>query len=162
MHCRISGVADHYAENDAHALEIGRNIVSNLNRNKCNNNGEIDIHSNYEEPKFSRDEILGLIPKDNKQQMDMRLIISRIVDGSRFDEFKMYFGQTLVTGFARVCGIPVGIVANNGILFADSAQKGLFLFLFFAICLRFCIVCLFYVLFCFFWNILAQFFVCAL
>ena len=131
VHCRISGVSDYYAENDNHALEIGRNIISNLNRNKVNNNGEIDIENNYEAPQYDANEILGLIPKDSKQQMDMRLIIARIVDSSKFDEFKMYYGQTLITGFARICGIPVGIVANNGILFSESAQKGKILFLFF-------------------------------
>ena len=154
VHCRISGVADHYAENDEHALQIGRNIVSNLNRNKVNNNGEIDIINNYEPPQYDANEILGLIPKDTKQQMDMRLIIARIVDSSKFDEFKMYYGQTLITGFARICGIPVGIVANNGILFSESAQKGktfffvwffcfVFLFCFFVLFVLFVLVLLF-------------------
>ena len=119
VHCRISGVTDYYAENDQHALEIGRNIVYNLNRNK-------DIKSNsFMEPKYDINEILGLIPSlGSNEQMDMRKIICRIVDGSVFDEFKMYYGQTLITGFGSIYGIKCGIIANNGLLFPESAQKG--------------------------------------
>ena len=122
VHCKISGVADYYAENDQHALEIGRNIVSNLNFEE---NTNIPILSKeIEQPKYDINDILGLIPTDVTIQMDIRKIISRIVDGSKLDEFKMYYGQTLVTGFASIDGMKCGIIANNGVLFSDSAQKG--------------------------------------
>ena len=122
IHCKISGVADYYAENDLHALEIGRNIVSNLNYFQQSKK-QLNIQL-IEEPKYDINDILGLIPPDVTIQMDIRKIISRIVDGSKFDEFKMYYGQTLVTGFANIDGMKCGIVANNGVLFSDSAQKG--------------------------------------
>ncbi|WP_448566697.1 carboxyl transferase domain-containing protein [Thalassotalea ganghwensis] len=120
VHCRTSGVADHYAQNDHHALEIARKAVSNLNRVKP---VEMDIKA-IEEPAYSVDEIYGIVPKDARQPFDIREIIARIVDGSHFDEFKALYGTTLVCGFARIFGYPVGIVANNGILFGESAQKG--------------------------------------
>lgn len=121
VHCFISGVSDHYAENDAHALQIGRNIIQNLNIMPAVLK---QIVGDIEPPKFDIDDILGLIPKDKQKMMDQRQIIARIVDGSKFDEFKCFFGQTLITGFARIYGVLVGIIANNGVLFSDSAQKG--------------------------------------
>jgi 3-methylcrotonyl-CoA carboxylase beta subunit len=120
VHCRTSGVADHLAQNDHHALEIARNIVGNLNRVK-------PVTLNIQpivEPAYDGQEIYGIIPKDARQPFDIREIIARVVDGSNFDEFKALYGATLVCGFARIFGYPVGIVANNGILFGESAQKG--------------------------------------
>lgn len=120
LHARTSGVVDHYAADDFHALAIARSIVGNLNRTK---NISLDIRA-PEEPKYSPDEIYGVIPADAKTPYDVREVILRLVDGSRFDEFKALYGQTLVTGFAHIHGYPVGIVANNGILFSESALKG--------------------------------------
>lgn len=120
VHCRTSGVSDHYAQNDHHALQLARQSVSRLNRIK-------PIQSDVkpvEEPQYDPKEIYGIIPKDARQPYDVREIIARIVDGSDFDEFKALYGTTLVCGFARIFGYPVGIVANNGILFGESAQKG--------------------------------------
>lgn len=120
VHCRTSGVADHYAQNDHHALEIARNAVGNLNRVKPM---QVSIE-HVEEPTYDPSEIYGVIPKDSRQPYDVREIIARVVDGSNFDEFKSLYGTTLVCGFARIFGYPVGIVANNGILFGESAEKG--------------------------------------
>jgi 3-methylcrotonyl-CoA carboxylase beta subunit len=120
VHTRISGVADHLAENDNHALYIARRIVGNLNRSKPVNM----VLGGGEEPLYDPDEIYGIIPSDTRKPYDVREVIARIVDGSRFDEFKSRYGTTLVTGFAQLYGYPVGIVANNGILFGESAQKG--------------------------------------
>jgi len=120
VHCRTSGVADHYAQNDHHALEIARNAISNLNRVKPINMNIKPV----EEPGYQAEEIYGIVPKDTRQPFDIREIIARIVDGSEFDEFKALYGTTLVCGFARIYGYPIGIVANNGILFGESAQKG--------------------------------------
>lgn len=120
MHCSVSGVTDHFAKNDYHALEITRRIVSNLNRKK---NPSVVI-TPPEEPLYDANELFGIIPKDTKKQFDVRHIIARVVDGSKFDEFKKLYGNTLVCGFARIHGMPVGIVANNGILFGESAAKG--------------------------------------
>ncbi|NLH83270.1 MAG: methylcrotonoyl-CoA carboxylase [Phyllobacteriaceae bacterium] len=120
VHTRLSGVADHLAENDAHALAIARRIVGNLNRAKPTG----PVLSGGEEPLYDPEEIWGIIPADTRHHYDVREIIARIVDGSRFDEFKARYGTTLVTGFAHLYGQPVGIVANNGILFGESAQKG--------------------------------------
>lgn len=120
VHCRTSGVSDHYAQNDHHALDIARNAVKNLNRVK-------PVQMNIEqvsEPAYDSKEIYGVIPKDSRQPYDVREVIARVVDGSEFDEFKALYGTTLVCGFARIYGYPVGIVANNGILFGESAQKG--------------------------------------
>ncbi|MBA6265503.1 MAG: carboxyl transferase domain-containing protein [Colwellia sp.] len=120
IHCRTSGVADHYAQNDHHALEIARNVVGNLNRVK-------PVTMNIQpivEPAYDAQEIYGVVPKDARQPFDIREIIARVVDGSNFDEFKALYGTTLVCGFARIFGYPVGIIANNGILFGESAQKG--------------------------------------
>ncbi|WP_114009070.1 carboxyl transferase domain-containing protein [Cohaesibacter intestini] len=120
VHTKTSGVADHYALNDAHALEIARSVVGNLNRRK-----DVDIELREPvEPLFDPDELNGIVPVDLKKQYDIREVIARLVDGSRFDEFKARFGTTLVTGFAHIYGMPVGIIANNGILFSESAQKG--------------------------------------
>ncbi len=120
VHTRISGVADHLAENDSHALNIARHIVGNLNRAKPNG----VAFATSEEPAYDPSEIYGVIPSDTKKPYDVREIIARVVDGSRLDEFKARYGSTLVTGFAHLYGMPVGIIANNGILFGESAQKG--------------------------------------
>ena len=120
VHCRVSGVTDHYAQDDGHALAIARRIVGNLNRVKPVG---LDI-AKPEEPLYDPREIYGIIPADRRKPYDVREIIARLVDGSRLDEFKQSYGTTLVCGFARLWGYPVGIVANNGILFSESAQKG--------------------------------------
>jgi len=120
VHTRQSGVADHYAQNDAHALAIARTIVANLNRTK---NPGLVVREPVE-PLYSADELHGVIPTDTRKPYDVREVIARLVDASEFDEFKQDYGVTLVTGFARVWGYPVGIVANNGILFSESALKG--------------------------------------
>ena len=120
VHTRVSGVADHLAENDSHALFIARHIVGNLNRKKPN---PVTFQS-IEEPAYDPSEIYGVIPTDTRKPYDVREIIARVVDGSRLDEFKVRYGTTLVTGFAHLYGMPVGIIANNGILFGESAQKG--------------------------------------
>ena len=119
VHTRLSGVADHLADDDLHALAIARRIVASLNRTKP----ETVTFEASEEPLYDPKEIYGLIPRDTKKGYDVREVIARIVDGSRLDEFKARYGATLVTGFARLYGMPVGIVANNGILFSESAQK---------------------------------------
>ena len=119
VHAKKSGVVDHYANDDSHALTIARSIVANLNQPK-----RVDLE--YEdpvEPKYATEELDGIVPADLKKQYDAREIIARLVDGSEFDEFKTLFGATLVTGFARLYGIPVAILANNGILYSESAQK---------------------------------------
>jgi 3-methylcrotonyl-CoA carboxylase beta subunit len=120
VHTSISGVADHYAENDAHALAIARDIVGHLNRTKAM---PLALRAPVE-PRYAADELYGVIPQDTRRPFDIREVIARIVDGSEFHEFKARYGKTLVTGFAHVHGYPVGIVANNGILFAESALKG--------------------------------------
>ena len=120
VHTRISGVADHFAENDAHALALLRRVVANLNRRKPLST---DIAA-PEEPAYDPQELYGIIPADTRKPYDVREVIARLVDGSRFDEFKQRYGNTLITGFARIHGYPIGIVANNGILFSESAQKG--------------------------------------
>lgn len=119
VHCENSGVTDHFAEDDEHAIEITRSIVENLNHRR---KMQITIKQNAE-PLYDAKEIYGIIPKDSRIPFDVREIIARIVDGSRFHEFKPLFGKTLVTGFAHIWGIPVGIIANNGVLFSESAQK---------------------------------------
>ena len=120
VHCRISGVADHYALNDEHALEITRNIIENLDSPK-----KFDIgRKESQEPFYDISELYGVMPKDIRKPFDVREIIARIVDGSEFQEFKELYGQTLVTGFARIMGYPVGIIGNNGVLFSESALKG--------------------------------------
>lgn len=118
-HCEVSGVTDHMAEDDQHAIEITRDIVANLNKKK---------HTPFkitpvEEPLFNIDEIHGVIPSDARKPFDVREVIARIVDGSRMHEFKEFYAKTIVCGFARIFGVPVGIVANNGVLFSESALK---------------------------------------
>ncbi len=120
VHARTSGVADHYALNDLHALQIARRIVSHLNRTK---RADLDVRE-PQEPAYDPAELHGVIPTDPRKPYDVREIIARIVDASELDEFKPLYGTTLVTGFAHICGYPVGVVANNGILFSESALKG--------------------------------------
>jgi len=120
VHTRLSGVADYLAEDDAHALALARRAVSHLNREKPHS---VQWQS-PEDPAYDPDEILGAVPAGLRTPYDIREVIARVVDGSRFDEFKPRFGETLVTGFAHVKGCPVGIVANNGVLFSEAAQKG--------------------------------------
>ena len=120
VHTRLSGVADYLAEDDAHALALARQAVANLNIVKPS---ELDLRT-PEDPAYDPDEILGVVPADLKTPYDIREVIARVVDGSRFDEFKARYGTTLVCGFAHVMGMPVGIIANNGVLFSESAVKG--------------------------------------
>ncbi len=120
VHCKTSGVADHYAENDEHALALARRCIANLNWRK---QGEINSRVPIA-PRYAAEELYGVIPADAKQPFDVREVIARLVDDSAFDEFKALFGATLVCGFAHLHGYPVAILANNGILFAESAQKG--------------------------------------
>ncbi|TAL27062.1 MAG: methylcrotonoyl-CoA carboxylase [Aquabacterium sp.] len=120
VHTRLSGVADHLAEDDAHALQLARRIVANLNRQPP----ALPAAGTVEEPLYDPREIYGIVPADTRKPYDVREIIARLVDGSRLDEFKARYGTTLVTGFARIHGMPIGIVANNGILFSESALKG--------------------------------------
>lgn len=120
VHTRLSGVADHLAQNDAHAIALARQAVATLNHRK-------EVTQALREPRaplFAADEIYGVIPTDVRKPYDVREIIARIVDGSEFHEFKARFGSTLVCGFAHIEGMPIGIVANNGVLFSESAQKG--------------------------------------
>jgi 3-methylcrotonyl-CoA carboxylase beta subunit len=120
IHATISGVVDHIANDDYHALGIARTIVGNLNRTK-----RVGLNCQQPaEPKYPADELLGIIPVDRHQPFDIREVIARIVDNSVLDEFKASYGTTLVCGFAHLHGYPVGIVANNGILFSESALKG--------------------------------------
>ncbi len=120
VHSKISGVTDHMARDDLHALQLARRSIRNLNRVK---NINIDLRKPVD-PLYDTSELTGIAPVDLRKPFDVREIIARIVDGSEFDEFKKLYGETLVTGFARIHGYPVGIVANNGILFSESAQKG--------------------------------------
>jgi 3-methylcrotonyl-CoA carboxylase beta subunit len=120
VHTRLSGVADHLAQNDVHALALARQCVKSLNAQKQPN---IATHAPVQ-PKYDAQELYGVIPTDTRKPFDVREIIARIVDGSEFDEFKARFGTTLVCGFSRIEGMPVGIIANNGILFSESALKG--------------------------------------
>ncbi len=120
VHTRISGVADHLAENDAHALWLARRVVAHLNRRKT---VSLALGS-AEPPRYDPEELYGVVPVDLRKPYDVREVIARLVDGSRFDEFKARYGTTLVTGFAELFGYPVGIVANNGVLFSESALKG--------------------------------------
>jgi acetyl-CoA carboxylase carboxyltransferase component len=121
VHTRQSGVADYYATSDEHALALARQIVSNLHARKPEPPWEV---TEPQAPAADPGELYGLVPEDFRHQADARELIARIVDGSRFDEFKALYGETLVTGFARIEGYPVAILANNGVLFAESSQKG--------------------------------------
>jgi acetyl-CoA carboxylase carboxyltransferase component len=120
VHCRISGVSDYYAQNDQHALDIARNIVETLDKPK---KFPLDM-AESEDPYYDPEEIYGIVPTDVRKPYNIKDVIARIVDGSRFQEFKELYGQTIVCGFARIMGYPVGIVANNGVLFSESAVKG--------------------------------------
>jgi len=120
VHARQSGVTDHYAQNDHHALKLVRRAVNRLNRVKPVG---LDLRE-VQEPLYGAEEIYGIVPGDARKPYDVREVIARVVDGSAFDEFKTLYGTTLICGFARIHGYPVGIVANNGILFGESAQKG--------------------------------------
>ncbi|MFQ6083360.1 MAG: carboxyl transferase domain-containing protein [Candidatus Aminicenantia bacterium] len=120
VHCRISGVSDYYALNDQHALEIARNIVETLDPPQ---KFELDT-APPEDPYYDPEEIYGILPKDLRKTFDIKEIIARLVDGSRFQEFKELYGLTLVCGFARIMGYPVGILGNNGVLFSESSVKG--------------------------------------
>jgi 3-methylcrotonyl-CoA carboxylase beta subunit len=120
VHTRLSGVADHLAQNDMHALSIVRQSIKNLNKKKQLVG---DLHASVA-PKYVASELYGVIPTDTRKPFDVREIIARVVDGSEFDEFKARYGATLICGFARIEGMPVGIIANNGILFSESALKG--------------------------------------
>jgi 3-methylcrotonyl-CoA carboxylase beta subunit/propionyl-CoA carboxylase len=119
VHTRVSGVADYFAEDDAHALELARTIISTLNRVKPS---PPDVAS-PEDPKYDPAELYGIVPLDLRKQYDVREVIARLVDGSRFDEFKARYATTIVTGFARLHGLLVGVIANNGVLFSESALK---------------------------------------
>ncbi len=120
MHCKVSGVADYYAENDQHAVQLARNAVANLNRVKL---GPVALKPVLA-PRLAIEDLYDIVPVDLRQPYDVRAVIQRLVDDSVMDEFKALFGTTLVTCFAHIHGMPVGIVANNGILLSDSAQKG--------------------------------------
>jgi 3-methylcrotonyl-CoA carboxylase beta subunit len=120
MHCKVSGVTDHLAENDEHALSLARNIVKHLNREKYIPLKTKDVV----EPVFPAEELYKVVSSDLKKPYDVKEVIARLVDGSEFEEFKAHYGSTLVCGFAHIYGYPIGIVANNGILFGESAQKG--------------------------------------
>jgi len=120
VHSRTSGVTDHYANDDAHALSIARRIVGNLNHRKDN---PLNMAPSRE-PAYAAKELYGIVPATSRKPYDVREVIARVVDGSEFDEFKQLYGTTLVCGFAHIFGYPVGIIANNGILFSESALKG--------------------------------------
>lgn len=137
LHCKISGVTDHYAVDDEHALYLARNIIKNLNkpstimyneRLKNTSNTSVNFKSDaiesIEEPLYDPKEIYGIVESNLTKLYDVREVIARIVDGSRFDEFKKLYGETLVCGFARVYGQLVGIIGNNGVILPESALKG--------------------------------------
>ncbi|RWR92571.1 methylcrotonoyl-CoA carboxylase beta chain, mitochondrial [Cinnamomum micranthum f. kanehirae] len=126
LHCKISGVSDHFADDELHGLAIGRHIVKNLHmagKQRATNSLSSSLQD-YQDPLYDERELRSIAPTDHKQSFDIRSVIARIVDGSEFDEFKKLYGSTLVTGFARIFGQPVGIIGNNGILFTESALKG--------------------------------------
>ncbi len=120
VHCRLSGVADYYAQDDSHALELARRAVANLN---FKTRGKKFVEE-FKEPLFASEELYGLVPADPRYPFEVREVIARLVDASLFDEFKAQYGKTLVCGFAHIYGMPVGILANNGVLFSESALKG--------------------------------------
>ncbi len=119
MHTEKSGVCDHFANDDSEALDITKDIVSHLNQQQT----DITSSTNYNEPLYAPEELYGVIPKDSKTPFDIKEVILRLVDGSNMHEFKENYGTTIVTCFAKICGMPVGIVANNGILFSESSLK---------------------------------------
>lgn len=119
VHCRASGVADYYAQNDEHAIQETRRIIGNLNYQRPVTLTRLESR----EPQHPANELYGIIPSDPRYPFDVREVIARIVDGSQFDEFKALYGKTMVCGFAHIMGIPIGIIANNGILFSESALK---------------------------------------
>jgi acetyl-CoA carboxylase carboxyltransferase component len=120
VHTRLSGVVDHLAEDDAHALELVRSIVESLGKSTKRQSDQAEP----QEPAYSPEELYSLVPSDSKQQMNMREVLARLLDGSKFHEFKARYGTTLICGFARIHGHLVGIIANDGILFSESALKG--------------------------------------
>ena len=120
VHARISGVVDHYAQNDEHALDMAREIVASLNRVK---QPDVALRDPLE-PNYPADDLYGIVPSSLRKPFDIREIIARLVDGSEFNEIKQLYGTTLICGFAHLYGVPVGVVANNGILFSESALKG--------------------------------------
>ena len=127
LHCKTSGVTDHYAVNDAHALHLARRTIAGLNNNDPHKNSTFPQQQPAEaikEPLYPADELLGIVGSNLKRTFDMKEVIARIVDGSEFDEFKKHYGTTLVCGFAKIQGYPVGILGNNGVLFSESALKG--------------------------------------
>ncbi|CAK7329887.1 unnamed protein product [Dovyalis caffra] len=126
VHCKTSGVSDYFAQDELHGLALGRNIIKNLHMAGKQGvmNGLHNLNPEYKEPLYDVKELRSIAPTDHKQAFDIRSVIARIVDGSEFDEFKKLYGTTLVTGFARIFGQPVGILGNNGILFNESALKG--------------------------------------
>jgi 3-methylcrotonyl-CoA carboxylase beta subunit len=121
VHTRISGVADHFAEDDFHAIEILRNIIESLGHNSGRRSGDF---KEPEAPLFEPEELYSLVPSDGRKPMEMREVLARVVDGSRFQEFKARYGTTLICGFARFYGHLAGVLANDGILFSESALKG--------------------------------------
>ena len=120
MHCRKSGVADYYAEDDVHALTMTREIVANLPEAVRHINESVDVR----QPKYDVTELAGIVPANTMESYDVREVIARLVDGSELEEFKALYGKTLVCGFGQIQGRKIGIVANNGILFSESATKG--------------------------------------
>lgn len=118
LHCKQSGVTDHYALSDSHSLHMARSIVGNLNR------PQMPVLDNFEEPMYDSDELYGIVGTNLKRSFDVREVIARLVDGSHFHEFKALYGDTLVCGFSKIFGMPVGIIGNNGVLFSESALKG--------------------------------------
>ncbi|XP_050525882.1 methylcrotonoyl-CoA carboxylase beta chain, mitochondrial [Daktulosphaira vitifoliae] len=124
LHCTVSGVSDHYANDDYHALHITKNIIANLNNNNKSITNSIDNLAVPEPPIYPDAELYGIVGSNLKRNYDVREVIARLVDGSVFSEFKKMYGETLVTGFAKICGYPIGIIGNNGVLFSESALKG--------------------------------------
>ena len=122
VHCKISGVSDHYAYNELHALEICRNVISNLNH-KSYFEENISYLQKSEEPLYNPEELNGIVSTDFRKSYDVKEVIARIVDGSKFQEFKKEYGKTLICGFAHLYGFPIGILGNNGVLFPESTLK---------------------------------------
>lgn len=119
MHCSQSGVTDHYALNDEHALHLARELIKNVNKSPHNR-----FNADYESPLYNSEDLYGIIDNDLQKTFDVREVIARIFDGSKLDEFKKKFGETLVCGFAKLYGKTVGVIGNNGVLFSESAVKG--------------------------------------